>query len=109
MEIEQYLDEHFAGNKADFARAFGRQPQNVSKIFKDPSRWRVITEGDEEYLVELKSKRRLLKYRVHCTDSYGGPDMKDLEAVTLPEILDQAREHVASIGGTDSYLQELNR
>lgn len=59
MNIQDYTDFAFNGNKADFARAFNRLPQNVTKLFNEPDQWMIVLDGKEHYLVQIRGKRLL--------------------------------------------------
>ena len=53
----EYCDKYCHGVLAEFARAFGRLPQNVTPIFNSSEKWRVIFEGDKHLLVQVKEVR----------------------------------------------------
>ncbi len=42
MNIITYLNKCCDGNKAEFARRFGRLPQNVTPIFNHQEKWLVL-------------------------------------------------------------------
>jgi len=59
IDIEKYLKEYCNGSKAEFARAFNRLPQNVTKLFNDPEKWLVVFEKDNSVhlLVQVRGCR----------------------------------------------------
>ena len=58
MNIQEYTDKYCGGNKAEFARTFGRLPQNVTKLFNDPGQWMVIVTGLKDCLVQVRGVKR---------------------------------------------------
>jgi len=54
MNIYEYNCKFFDGNKAAFARAFNRLPQNVSKMFNDPNQWMVVITEKKHLLVQIR-------------------------------------------------------
>lgn len=54
MNIKEYTDEYCEGNKAAFARAFNRLPQNVTKLFNEPDQWMVIIQEEVHLLVQVR-------------------------------------------------------
>lgn len=59
MKLGEYVKEFFNGNKAEFARAFGRTPQHVNTIFNNSDCWRVFINENEHSLVQIKYTRLL--------------------------------------------------
>jgi hypothetical protein len=57
MQLNQYINQYFDGNKAAFGRAFNRLPQNVTKLFNNPSQWLVIIEDKQHTLVQIRASR----------------------------------------------------
>jgi len=59
MNVNEYLEIYCNGNKAAFARAFSRLPQNVTKIFNNPNQWFVVILEDEHLLTQIRAARFL--------------------------------------------------
>ena len=58
MDIRDYKDNYCNGNKAEFARVFGRLPQNVTKMFNEPDKWMVVVTDWRHYLVQIRGVRK---------------------------------------------------
>ncbi|MCP4494831.1 MAG: hypothetical protein GY820_47155 [Gammaproteobacteria bacterium] len=76
--IEDYKNQYCGGEKSQFARAFGRKPQNVTKLFKAPEKWGVVVNDMREHtLVQIRDVRRgdpipiLENYRTRLKKSAG--------------------------------------
>lgn len=54
MNIYKYLHEYFEGNKAEFARQFGRKPQNVQMYFQN----------QKDYIIMITDKRDMLMRKI---------------------------------------------
>jgi len=59
LELQDYIDSEFNGNKSAFARAFGRTPQNVNKLFANPGQWVVIELPLGHILSQTRAVRKL--------------------------------------------------
>ncbi len=57
MNINDYKKEFCNNNKAEFARAFGRLPQNVTKLFNEPKKWMVVRDPGVDLLVQIRGSR----------------------------------------------------
>ena len=55
IPLQVYVDVNHQGNKAAFARAFGRSPQGVSKMFRNPDKWLIVLTELNRLIVEVRA------------------------------------------------------
>ena len=61
MKLDKYIDKYFNGNKAKFARAFGRTPQHINLMFKKANQWMVLELGSSHCLVQVRTTIKAIK------------------------------------------------
>ena len=60
MKIHKYLKKYCNDNKAEFARQFGRHPQNVGHYFSRESEYKVIITDRRDILVQTTGKQEYI-------------------------------------------------
>ena len=63
--LQVYVDVNHQGNKAAFARAFGRSPQGVSKMFRSPDKWLIVMSEGKHSIVEIRAS---MTPQIECTE-----------------------------------------
>lgn len=55
--LQGYVDTFHNGSKADFARAFDRRPQGVTKMFARASEWLVLVSETHHQIVQIRASQ----------------------------------------------------
>lgn len=59
MKLQKYVDVYFDGNKAAFGRAFGRLPQNITKLFNNSDQWMIVIGKSTHKLVQIRATKEI--------------------------------------------------